>query len=89
MNNGLFVVDSFDDRDYLSSMRYKIYSIEHGSSIADPYAEDSDRIIAETVAKCMTEATQCRWFVYDMWRKENVYVVRGDLQFANRKSEES
>lgn len=82
---GFFFVDSFDDNDYLSSMRYKIYSIEHGSSIADPYDEDNNRETAELVAKCMAEATQCRWFLYDMMLKENVYLV--DLQFANRKSE--
>lgn len=78
MNNGLFVVDSFDDRDYLSSMRYKIYSIEHGSSVVNPYDEDDSRSTAEFVAKCMGEATHCRWFVYDMNRNTNVYMFKGD-----------
>lgn len=82
---GFFFIDSFIIHDYLLLMRYKIYSIEHGSQIADPYDEDEMRAIAEIVAKCMAEATKCRWFVYDMVRKENVYLMRGDLQFANRK----
>lgn len=80
---GFFFVDRFDAHDYLHHMRYKIYSIEHGSSIVDPYDEDEMRSIAEIVVKCMAEATKCRWFVYDMQRKENVYMVCGDLQFAN------
>lgn len=75
---GFSLVDCFDEHDYLSFMRYKIYSIEHGSSVANPYDEDDNRTTSEIVAKCMGEATHCRWFVYDMTRNENVYMFKGD-----------
>ena len=82
---GFFVVDSFDDHDYLSYMRYKIYSTECSYDIYSPYAEDDDRETAEIVAKTMGIAMNSRWFVHDARRGENVFVYRGDLQFANRK----
>ena len=69
-------------------MRYKIYSIEHGSSNIDPYDEDSRRDVAENVAKAMAEATHCRWFVFDIQSRRKIFMIDPNLQFANHKSEE-